>query len=108
MSLVTVNEGTTFILELSFEDEDGNAVTPSSASYRIDDVLSGTAIKAETAFTPSSSVHELVITATENGILDNTYSREKKLVTVNYVYGSSSYEANAEYEYYVKNLGKVS
>ena len=46
----TVNEKSTSIVTLSFADEAGNAVTPTSGTYRIDDVASGTQIKGDTAF----------------------------------------------------------
>lgn len=103
----TVNEKTTSIVTLSFTDEAGNAVTPTSGSYRIDDVSSGTQVKGDTAFTPGSSTHELTILDTENAILAAANARELRCVTVSITYGSGK-KCTAEYRYYVVNLLKIS
>lgn len=103
----TVNEKTTSIVTLSFTDEAGNAVTPTSGTYRIDDIASGTQIKGDTSFTPGSSRHELTISDTENAILDADNERELRCVTVSVTYGAGK-KCTAEYRYYVLNLLKIS
>lgn len=101
-----INEKTTYTLTLTFTDESGSAVTPSAGTYRIDDVSSGAEIKGETAFTPSASTHDLIITASENAILNTANSSEKRRVTVTVTYGMAR-QMTEEYFYSVKNLGKV-
>ncbi len=101
-----VNEKSSAILTLTFEDESENAVTPDSGIYRIDDIDSGTEIKGDTAFTPSSSTHDITLTATENAIIDSTQPYETKLVTVTFVYGTK--QGTGEYQYKVRNLRKIS
>lgn len=103
----TVNEKSTSIVTLSFADEAGNAVTPTSGTYRIDDVASGTQIKGDTAFTPVSSTHEITISDSENAILDSDNARELRCVTVSVTYGVGK-KCTAEYRYYVVNLMKIS
>jgi hypothetical protein len=99
-----INENTTLTLTLTFEDENGDAVTPSAARYKLDDVSSGASVLAWTAFSPSSSTHDLVITATQNAVIDSTKSREKRVVTVEITYGMDARMNTSEYAYVVRNL----
>jgi hypothetical protein len=101
-----VNEKSTSIVALTFRDEGGALVTPSGGTYRIDDAASGTEIKAETAFTPGGSSHDITISDTENRILDATRNVEERIVTVSFTYGAGK-NGNGEYRYGVKNLAKI-
>lgn len=102
----TVNEESSAYLTITFKDKSGNPVSPTSAVYRIDDVDSGTEIRADTALASSSSV-EITLTPIDNQILNNTLDYETKRVTVKAVYGASD-GVNDQYEYVVKNLSKIS
>lgn len=102
----TVNEKTTSVVTLSFKDEAGNPVQPTSGSYRIDDTASGIEIKEDTAFTPAGTTHDLVISDSENALLGQDNSRELRCVTVSVTYGAGK-KINAEYRYYVVNLLKI-
>ena len=104
--MITVNEKTTCALVLSFTDETGAAVTPSSGSYRIDDVDSGTQVLGDTAFTPTSATHSLVITAAQNSQI-STNPSEGRRVTITWLYGSGK-QGTAEHIYLLKNLPKLS
>lgn len=106
MRLDRVNERSTSIVTLTFRDENGAAVTPGAASYRIDDVASGTEILDDTAFTPSSDIHQLTISDTQNRILTAANVREERLVTISITYGTGR-KLNQEYRYYVMNLTKI-
>lgn len=97
-----VREKNTSLLPISFYDEDGAPVTPTSATYQIDDE-SGAVITAETAFTPG----DLLISANENRIVTGTKQSERRKVTIKWTYGTGKSGAE-EYEYIVKNLTKVS
>lgn len=105
-STTIINEKTTSIVTLTFTNENDDAVTPDSGSYRIDDVDSGTAIKAATAFTPTSSTHEITISSTENSILNTDNDYEQRVLTVTTTY-SGGKVCTAEYFYMVKNLQKI-
>jgi len=96
----TVNELSRSVVPITFLNPDGQPVTPASATVRIDDLRSGTVVRAVTAITPTASTYELEITAEENRIIDSTSSSERRRVTVT-VPG----ETTAEYVYQVKNLG---
>ena len=101
----TVNEKTTAILAVTFKDENGNLVTPTTGSYRIDD-YAGTQITGDTAFTPSSSTYEITISANENRILDANNLVETRIATVSWTY-SGSKQGTSEYIYQIKNLRKI-
>ena len=102
-----VNEGSSCVVQVSFCDENEDPVIPTVGTYRIDDVGSGTAICASTAFTPTAATHNIQISATENRILDATKQQERRLVTVTYQYGAGK-QGTGDYTYLVKNLSKVS
>ena len=101
----TVNEKSVAVLTLLFKDEDGALINPSTASYRVDDKSSGSNITAATTINPVDGMYDIVITAAQNAIVDSAKVFETKVVTVSWTYGTG--DANAEYEYRVKNLLKV-
>jgi hypothetical protein len=98
-----VNEGSTHVVTASFSDEDGNAVIPTSASYRVDDAASGTVVIAATAVTPTAAVIDIVIPAAKNMILNAGRSLEQRVLTVTFTY-SGGKTGTGEYHYHVKNL----
>jgi hypothetical protein len=100
-----VKERTTYIVEASFIDQDRSAVTPSSGTWRIDDITDGviTEVKDDTAFTPSGPTHEFEITPDENCILSLANQLEYRLVTVTFSYGASRKGA-AEHRYCLENM----
>ncbi len=102
-----VNEKSNVKLTLTFRDEDGDAVTPDSASYRIDDEFSGDAVKADTAISPSSSTYDIVISSTENAIIDTNRVEEIKLVTVDFTYDTTK-KGSGSFNYKVINLKQLS
>ena len=101
----TVNEKSVCVVTPVFTDEDKNLVTPTAASYRVDDLATGAAVVASTSITPVTGTYDIVIAASSNAIIDTTRSYETKVVTVNWTFGTGT--ANAEYRYRVKNLFKV-
>ena len=102
----TVNERTTSIITVAFFDEDEAAVTPSAASYKIDDIGSSTAILASTAIGALDTTVDLTITAAQNAILSETNLYESRKVTVTWTYGGGKQGTN-EYIYRIKNLSGV-
>jgi hypothetical protein len=81
-----VNERSTYILTVSFLDEDGAAVVPASASYRIDDVGSDAGIRDDTEISPLAAEVDLVLTAGDTSILDETHPYETRRVTVSWTF----------------------
>ena len=100
-----VNERSTSILSVSFFDEDDVAVVPASATYRIDDVQSGTAILAATVIGVLAVSVNLHITEEQNRILTESHPYESRRVTVSFRYGAGSAKRGTdEYIYRIKNL----
>jgi hypothetical protein len=104
--MLAVNEQTSATLSLSFTDEQGRPVTPSSGKYRIDDIRSGTVITDWTNFTPSASSYDIFITSNENEVIDQTNDGEVRRVTA-IMYYSIGKQCIAEYRYEVMNMREV-
>ena len=104
--LFSVNERTAFPLLVSFLDEDSIAVVPTSATYRIDDQVSKTAIVPVTGFPSLATSVDLWITSDQNFIVRPRNRFEIRTVTVQYTYESDNgpTAATAEYKYRVNNL----
>jgi hypothetical protein len=104
--LFEVNERTSFPLAVSFIDEDSLPVTPTSATYRIDDEASKTAILPVTNFPSLSTTVDLWITSDQNFIVKSRAKFEIRTVTVQYEYESDNgpTPATAQYKYKVNNL----
>src|SRR5678815_202403 len=104
--LIEVNERTSFPLQVSFLDENNDPVVPTSATYRIDDEASKTAILPVTNFPSLATSVDLWITSDQNFIVKSRSKFEIRTVTVQYVYESDNgtTPATAEYKYRVNNL----
>lgn len=104
--LFEVNERTSFPLAVAFLDENSDPVSPTSATYRIDDEASKTAILPVTAFPSLSTTVDLWITSDQNFIVKPRSKYEIRTVTVQYEYESDNgpTPATAQYQYRVKNL----
>jgi hypothetical protein len=107
MALITVNEGTTLLLDLAWYDDADVAVTPSSASYRIDDDASGAAVLASTSITGLSTTNTIVVTHTQNLMVNAANATEERIVTLTWTYGASR-QGTDEFRYLIKNLWDVS
>lgn len=100
-----VNEKSTSYLSVTFKDKAGAAAAPASATYRIDCITTGTAIKGDTALTPAGTV-EIAITPNENRIVTPGNARERRRVTVTATYGATD-SVSDEFDYDVVNLSHV-
>lgn len=100
-----VKEQSTSYLTVTFKDKAGAVAAPASATYRIDCLTTGTAIKAATALTPAATV-EITIAPNENRIVTPGNTRERRRVTVTASYGASD-GVNEEFDYDVVNLSQV-
>lgn len=101
-----INERTAFPLAVSFLDENSAPVTPTSATYRIDDEASKTSILTTTNFPSLSDTVDLWITSDQNFIVRPRSKFEIRTVTVQYVYESENgpTPATAQYKYKLINL----
>lgn len=105
MAIDIWNEGSDVLVTATFTDEDGNAVTPDTARYRVDDLKSGTSIAAAASITGLSTSNVLTIPASQNAILDDGNMFETRIVTVDFVYGLPAKHGTGEYRYQLRNLG---
>ena len=104
---ITVNELTTLLVTVNFWDEDGLPVTPTSATYRIDDEGSRTAILAETAISGLAASVTLEVTTTQQAMVNANTAKEQHVLTVEWDYGSGRHGTD-ECAWFVKNLKGVS
>jgi hypothetical protein len=103
-----INENTTYIVTVTFKDENGVGIQPASGSYWIKDLLSNTTIKAATDFTPGASAYTITVASTDNAIVDATQSFEKRALFVTWNYGSGGTKNGEDmYVYAVRNLLKT-
>jgi hypothetical protein len=98
-----VNERTSCTITVSWLDEDAAPVTPQSATYRLDDVTSGTVLVAATAIGSLSTTNDIAITKDSNKILSEAHPFETRRLTVEFTYATSKH-GTEEYLYRVKNL----
>ena len=104
-----VREETTAIVTCTFTDEDGDAVTPSSTTYRIDDVSTDTQILDDTVVVPGSSAEDYIITSAQNAMVTAAKNKEVHRFTITFTYtgAEAGQIGQGEYEFYVKNMTKI-
>lgn len=104
--LFEVSERSDFPLAVSFLDEDGVAVTPIAATYRIDDQQNRTNLLPATGFPSLAASVDLWIDSDYNRIIRSRSKSEIRTVTVEYDYESDDgpKHATAQYKYKVLNL----
>ena len=101
----TINEETTYIVTISFFDQDGNGVVPDQANYRLDDEKSGTVIKGWTAIQSLSESVDVVVSSDENAMVDNENEAEIRILTVSFSYGGAlAYTGTSDHRYLLLNL----
>lgn len=105
----TINEQTTYRITITWTDEAGEPLTPTSGTYRIDDVTdpaNPVTVKTTQTITPSSSSANIDIAYGDNAILNSANAYENRLVTFTWTYGGNK-KGTGEYRYRIKNLLKI-
>lgn len=104
-----VNEGQWANLNIQPLNRNGNAYTPVTARYRIDDKSSGNSVLAWTTIASAdiSSNMDVQIDATYNTIVNNSKPSEVKVVTVELDYSTATASTQV-IEYEVVNLTFIS
>lgn len=77
-----VYAGATCWIEMTFVDRNGAAYTPSTLSYRIDDLTNSVPIVSPTSLSPSGSTYELAISGTVNAMSNTFKTSQVNQVTV--------------------------
>lgn len=102
----TVTEKNTAYLTVNFYNKSGALDVPNTITYRIDDVASGSAVRADTAIGAVASSVEIRLTATDNTILNTNNRSERRRVTVTATYGVAD-QVTDEFYYEIVSLVKV-
>jgi len=104
----TVNEKSPLCITMTFTDENGDPLIPSTVDWRLDDMETGTTIVDWTALSSPAATMYHTIEAQYNLINDEANNiREAQMFTVR-INETLQSEAHAEYKYHVVNLTSVS
>ena len=98
-----LNERSTYVVTVSFFDENGDPVTPSSATYRVDDEKHRTNLVPTTSIGSLTTAVDIEITSDENRIIRSRSAYEVRTVTVIWNYGGTK-QGTGQYRYKVINL----
>ena len=104
--LVSIPEGTTAYLTVTFLNKAGAQAAPASATWEVIDVYSGIVMKTSAAISPIAAQVELTIPASANAIQDESHRNEQRRVIVKASYGVDD-GVNDQYDYLVRNLSQV-
>jgi archaellum component FlaG (FlaF/FlaG flagellin family) len=101
-----LNEKSTGYVTVKFYGKDGVLQSPSSVSYRIDDVMTGTEIKGLTSVIAPSSEIEIILSPADNLIVTPRLSSERHRLTVIATYGAND-QLTESIEFTVRNLSAI-
>ncbi len=101
-----VNEGSQATITARPIDKDGVLFLPTTARYRLDALKTQTGTSGWTSLTAAKEM-TITIPATSNLIENTRNKREKKVVTVETDFGTSTAQTE-QYEYWVRNLSFIS
>lgn len=96
------NELSQVLVTVSPKDLNGDAYSPTTARYKVNDRTSGNVMVAYTTLTPSTSM-TIIIPPAVNTIVSNANEKEAKTVTVNLDDGLTT-QHYIEYDYSIVNL----
>src|SRR5437868_2564113 len=97
------NLGSTWYLTPTFKDRDGDPAIPTTATYRVDDLKSRTAIVAETAFADGTAHPEIELQSAVNQMVNEDLDSEVHVVTVRATYGAGD-AVEDQYQFVLMNL----
>jgi hypothetical protein len=99
----SVNEGSVAYLTVKFYDKNNNLAAPSSATWEVHDIESGSVLLAATAIAPIANTVELTLTPTINTFISSLNDEETRRVTIKATWGVGS-TTNAEVDYDINDL----
>lgn len=99
----TVNEQSPLCITLTFTDENGDPLVPSTVEWRLDDMELDTEVVAWTNLITMASTMAMTIPADNNVIVDETKIREARMYGVR-INNTMQSEAHAQFKYHVLNL----
>ncbi len=96
------NEGDSFSIRVKLFDEDGAAVVPDTARYKIEDLTSGRNIRAYTDLAVAAEM-DVSITSSDNVILSERSRLERRQLVIQTNHGEDDQRVGT-YEWDVRNL----
>lgn len=99
----TIIEGSSFTLTVSFYDKNGALAVPTSATWTVIDLETGSVIQVETPISPIASSVDIEITPTINSMHEEDKIYETRRVLIKASYGIAD-KINAYFDYLLKNL----
>lgn len=97
------NENNTVILDVTHLNKSKALVTPSTVSYRIDDLTNNRVVLDWTSVSTPGSTNTITITKAQNALYNYTRDKETRQVTVNAVDSSG----NASYDTFIYRLIRI-
>ncbi len=103
--MLSVNEKSPVFMTLTFKDENGADLVPTTVDWRLDDIVDGikTEIVAWTSLSSPASTMNVTVPGSDNDITDETHVSERKAFGVRVDDGLAA-EGYAESQYNVLNL----
>ena len=80
---IDINEGSTAIVEVTYLDKDKAKITPSTVSYRIDDLTNVREVADWAAIAVPSTTNTITATPAQNQLNNRSQEKELRQVTVN-------------------------
>src|SRR3569832_2842260 len=102
MTVATINEASSGTLTIEFLDEAGLPAVPSSISFRIVCVTTGSEFRADTAIAPAASI-DLALTPDDTRIVTLSIRIERRRVTLVATFGPGD-QLTQDYEFSVRIL----
>ena len=105
-----VNEKTSAFYELTFKDEDGANITPSTATYTLYNTATASTIGGlDNVTVPGTgAVRTIEIPPSANVIVDDSLFSEEHRIYVPYTYSGGAKKGSVEIQVIVVNMGKES
>lgn len=99
----TVNEQSPLCITLTFTDENGDPLIPSTVDWRLDDTELDAEVVGWTPLISMASTMTMTIAADNNVIVNESKTREARMYGVR-INNTMQSEAHAEFKYHVLNL----
>lgn len=91
-----IRANTTSIHTVYFYDESATPVVPTSGTYGVEDLGSGTVVVTPTTFTPSTPFYAITLSPTQNAMLTSGDILERRDLSVSFTYSGTMQGASNE------------
>lgn len=102
-----INEESSADVFINTFDNDGNPITATTLTYRVDDLKSGTEIIPKTTVVPDSSTYHIPLTSTNNKVVNSVGADEVHVVTYKFTYPVDK-EGTGRLRFKIDSLGFIS